>query len=307
MARIKTSFVNNARNQVLLAGVYRRINGEHFLLQSNNLAAAIPLNPSKWATMPGDGELIQLSGHIRGLAHPDAKRQTLSVDVFHLKRPSLGTVPRQHALMGSVKGGEGRAIDSFGQIKQRLQDEFEMEAEVVQYLMKDQGQNQNGGFLNRVFLSGFVGSKAFIPPSLEGDTDGYIAFNLLQFPDQERGIPVRVQRVNQAFGKMLMKGQPINVVASIAVENRNVEGAEQPQRLAYLRTTRDTVSMALASDFEGKTFPAWWREMLQAELQARAAAPQAGSATPRAYTPAPAPALAAAPVLEGVTHSGEEI
>lgn len=301
MARIKTSFVNNARNQCILAGVYRRIGGEHFLLQSNNIQTAIPLNPSRFATMPGDGELIQVSGHVRGAAHPELKRQSLSVDVFHMKRPSLGTVPRQHALMGSVKATESRAMESFGDIKKRLQDEFEMEETLVQYLMKD--QNPNSGFLNRVFLSGFVGSKAFIPPSLEGDQDGYIAFNLLQFPDQERGIPVRVQRVNQAFGKMLMKGQPINVVASIAIENRNVEGQEQPQRLVFLRTARDTVSMALASDFEGKAFPAWWRDMLRGELESRRAQQSEGSG--RAFAPSPVPA--AAPVLEGVTVSDEEV
>jgi len=304
MARMKTSFVNNARNQCFLAGVYRRIDGEHLLLQSNNLSNAIPINFGQWATPPGDGELVQVAGHVRGLTDQASSRQNASVDVYHMKRPSLGSVPRHHAMLGGAKGGEGRGLDSFGEIKQRLMDEFAIDGSLIEYLMS--GQKQESGFLNRVYLSGFVGYKAFIPPSHEGDSDGYIAFNLLQFPNPERAIPIRVMKVNQTFGKMLMKGQPINVVASMAIQTRATDDG-RIERLPYLRTAKDSVSMALSSDFEGKSFPDWWRDMLRAELDSRRMQqkPAAG------FTPTPAPMLAEdfsdEDIIEGVTVSDESV
>lgn len=268
-SKISTRFVNQARNQVFLAGLYQKLESRHYIVQSRNMATAIPFEPKPELLPLIERQPYQFAAHVRGHFDEQSRKANASIDVFYVHRPSLGSINSTITAMGML-GRSGVAkiegenpVPSFAELKQRMAEQFAISTEDADYILgSDKGSTT---CLNQVYLTGFVGNKAFVAPSLESDTDGYVTFQLLQFPDLDRAIPVRVMRANQAFGKMLRKGQPINIVASVAVETRtDSEGVTTTQ--VYLKTDRDKVSMALATDFEGKTFPKWWRDLITQHL-----------------------------------------
>lgn len=256
-----TQYVNGVRNQVILSGIVHYLNdkGSALLLQGNSPSRAIPVQFSGATRRPAEGELVEVLGHVRGFRDEHARRSRAAIDVFYVKRTSLGGAPRRFALLGGVRLAGEKPLASLDEIKQVLVSQVQMEEEVIDHLLKA-GRNDDGRFLNRVFVSGFVGFKAFIPPTLEGDGGGYITFNLLQGPDEARGIPVRVPNTNVAFGRQLKQLLPVNVVGSIGMDL--TEGEGELIRSLYIRAEKNNVGGALAKDFEGSRYPRWWQQMV---------------------------------------------
>lgn len=272
-SKISSRFVNQARNQVFLAGLYQKIDGRHYIVQSRNMENAIPVEIKPELLPLIDRQPYQFAAHVRGHIDESTRKPNTSVDVFYVHRPALGSISSTLTAMGMLgKAGlakieTDKPLPSYSDLKQRMVEQFEITTDEAEYILgADKGTTT---CLNRVYLTGFVGHKAFVAPSLERDTEGYVTFQLLQFPDLDRALPVRVMRANQAFGKMIRKGQPINIVASVAVDRRD-DGEGNVTTQVYLKTDRDSVSMALGNDFEHKTFPKWWRDLLTEHLTARA-------------------------------------
>jgi hypothetical protein len=246
-----------------------------------------------------------------------SRKPTAKIDVFYVQRPPVGSVSKAMTAMGWLSKRELAGLDpdsplpSYDAIKKLMMEQLDLTNEIADYILNTDQSTTT--CLNRIYLSGFVGNKAFVAPSFEHDTEGYVTFQLLQFPDRDRAIPVRVMRANQVFGKMLRKGQPINVVASVAIEKRtDAEGNTTTQ--VYLRTDRDSVSMALSSDFENKSFPDWWRELLQSHLAAKrngaaanGTAENEAFASPRRVREQPVPGAAAIEPLESLTSIGDNL
>jgi single-stranded DNA-binding protein len=313
-SKISTRFVNQARNQAFCTGIYYQDNGQHYIVQSRNLDTAIPIEikPDLLPLMERHPYLFV--GHVRGYVDETSRKPTAKIDVFYVQRPPVGSVSKAMTAMGWLSKRELAGLDpdsplpSYEAIKKLMMEQLDLTNEIADYILNTDQSTTT--CLNRIYLSGFVGNKAFVAPSFEHDTEGYVTFQLLQFPDLDRAIPVRVMRANHVFGKMLRKGQPINVVASVAVEKRtDTEGNTTTQ--VYLKTDRDSVSMALSSDFENKSFPAWWRDLLQNHLATRhngAAAnggtPTGESASQRKVRPQPVPL---ADALDSPTQIGDTL
>lgn len=319
MSKQPTHFVNGARNQVFLSGIVRHISkGESLLLQGSKVDRGIPLRFTGNTKRPSDGELVEVTGHIRGYREEDSRRSRAYVEAFYCKRASLGAAPKRYAMAGKIQLDEGRPMIAFDEIKASLAQQMRLDEKVIDRILSSD-KRSDGQFLNKVFISGFVGFKAFVPGSLEHDTDPYVAFNLLQNQEEEKAVPVHVMRANAEFGKLISRMAPLNIVGSIGMDlTRDEEGAVTGRSL-FIRADRHTVSTALAKDFEGKRYPDWWREMVVAEIKRRDADAEASrqanaekvDAKPKREAPAeemaPAEALPAAKVGRGVTVTDLEV
>lgn len=270
-----SNFVNECRNIVWLSGYARKQDdGTILLYQSANEATAFPIHVPAKLRLPSSNIVVEVKCHAYGRRNPESQRSELRLEAIQIKRAGITAAPRQRTFLNALRDRVSASANPFAareEVISEIQANLKIERDVVTAILADADKRSGrDGFQNRAVLSGFVGHKAFVPPSDDGSGDlGHVAFTLIQHEDVNRAIPVRVKGADSRFGKELGKLRPTAVIARVSVSvQRDAEGAIT-ERLLHLDATRADVGMAMLNDFAAKSWPEWWRNALVAHHNAQ--------------------------------------
>lgn len=272
-----TNFVNEARNVVWLSGYPKVIGGGELLLrQSANEDRAIPIHIGSMRP-PRQNTPCEIKCHAYGYRDA-AGRQWVRLEAIQIKRASVTATSRRVAALNALRPREALAAPdyspfiSFEKLRQEVRDSLKLDAEVVEKLLTDASKRATvrDGFQNKVILSGFIGHRAFIPPSDDGSGDlGHILFHLQQHADPERGIAVRINGADARFQRELKIMHPVNVIAEARVHVEKDDAGEVTARHVYLVSDRNNIGFATINDFAQKAWPDWWRLAVSAYYEQR--------------------------------------
>lgn len=259
----QSDWVNQARNVCWFSGYAWGVSDGHLLLrQTEDDKRTIRIRVNSGVRPPLDNEAYEVKCHCvvdRGVAH---------LRYVRLKRASIASLPRKAAWLNTLRG-HGREFDPFAkndQVRKEIRENLRIDDATVDAIIKHANAvpGRPTGFTNKLDLSGFVGLKGFVQPTAN-ETEGHLEFMLHQHSNPEKAIPIRVLGVNARFGQSLVTNMPIKVRARARFEPNN-----QGEPVLVLLTDRNNISRGTERDFEGRTFPKWWRDSLVA-LQAKLA------------------------------------
>jgi hypothetical protein len=305
-----SNFVNECRNIVWLSGYARKQeDGSILLYQSANEAAAFPIHVPAKLRLPSANIVVEVKCHAFGRRNTETQRSELRLEAIQIKRAGITAAPRQRTFLNALRDRVSAAANPFAardEVINEIHNHLQIGRDVVAAILSDADKRSGrDGFQNRAVLSGFVGHKAYIPPSDDGSGDlGHVAFTLVQHEDVNRAIPIRVRGADSRFGKELGPLRPTAVIARVSVTAERGENDAIVARHLYLDASRADVGMAMLNDFASKSWPEWWRKALEVYYNARreqVAQDQARSAKMQkmAKPAAVAPSDAAAPAGEG--------
>lgn len=291
MARASNfTFINDCRNSVWLSGYARpQSDGTYLLYQSSNDATAIPLVcERKSLRFPASHIACEVRCHAVGLRNPETSVSEIRLVVDAVKRASVTAAPRGRTLMNALRAKDAAAANPFApreEVVAEVKESLQFTQEAVEMLLSDASKRVgHDGYVNRVMVSGFVGHKAFIPPSDDGSGDlGCVRFLLMQSAEMDVALPVEVIGADSRFGKEIRALLPMLVIGRVRVVAQRDDEGNIASRKVTLATSRGDVGLATLSDFAAKAWPAWWREVTEAhfaqrrELSARNAAQQAAA------------------------------
>lgn len=270
-----SNFVNECRNIVWLSGYARKQeDGTILLYQSANEATAFPIHVPAKLRLPSSNIVVEVKCHAYGRRNPENQRSELRLEAIQIKRAGITAAPRQRTFLNALRDRMSTSANPFAareEVISEIQANLKIERDVVTAILADADKRSGrDGFQNRAVLSGFVGHKAFVPPSDDGSGDlGHVAFTLIQHEDVNRAIPVRVKGADSRFGKELGKLRPTAVIARVSVSvQRDAEGGIT-ERSLHLDASRADVGMAMLNDFAAKSWPEWWRNALVAHHNAQ--------------------------------------
>lgn len=310
MPRKATNFVNNATNTCWLSGYARRFDGDTLLLyQSANPDRAIPITlPKNVPRRPADNEPIEVHCHAFGW-QDDQGRPRVRLQAIKIKRPSVAAIPSRTVWASALN--EEQPFVSMEELRKMFQTKMELNDLAIEAILIDAKRNSLGGngFLNKAIVSGFVGTRAFVPPQTDGGL-AYLAIRLHQHADEAAALPVRVYSADRSISERVKPWLPVNVAGEIFVEvERDADGAIVDRRLS-IRCDKHSIGSATAGDFAGGVFPAWWTAAINQFHERKRAAADAAKANPAAVrisSSAVEEAVMAAPVPAGVTDTDDEI
>lgn len=271
-----SNYVNECRNIVWLSGYARKQDdGSLLLYQSSNEASAYPIHISSKLRLPSPNVVVEVKCHAVGRRNHETGRSELRLDAIQVKRAGITAAPRQRTLINALRDRVSAAASPFAareDVISEIQANLQLDRAVVEAILSDADKRAGrDGFQNRAVLSGFVGHKAYVPPSDDGSGDlGHVAFTLIQHEDVNRAIPIRVKGADSRFGKGLGNAlRPTAVIARVSVTaERDADGAVVRRHL-YLDASRNDVGTAMLSDFATKSWPEWWRSALIALNESR--------------------------------------
>lgn len=294
-----TNFVNESRNVVWLSG-YVRGGDENVILlyQSSNEDRAIPIHIASGIRRPRPNTPCEVKCHAFGYRDADGKNW-VRLEALQVKRASVTATPRRLVALNALRPRSALAAADFTpfasleRIKEEVKESLKLDAAMVDSLLADASKrtSMRDGFQNKVILSGFIGHKAFIPPSDNGTGDlGYILFHLLQAADPERALSIRVTGADARFSKELKTLHPLSVIAEVRTHAEKDADGNITSRKVYLSTDRNNVGFATVNEFARRTWPEWWLRAVQAHYEQRRAQQAAAGQPPRAAAPI-APAM----------------
>lgn len=307
-----SNFVNECRNIVWLSGYARKQeDGSILLYQSANEAAAFPIQVPSKLRLPSANIVVEVKCHAFGRRNPETQRSELRLEAIQIKRAGITAAPRQRTFLNALRDRVSAASNPFAareEVITEIQANLQIDRDVVAAILSDADKRSGrDGFQNRAVLSGFVGHKAFVPPSDDGSGDlGHVAFTLIQHEDVNRAIPVRVKGADSRFGKELGKLRPTAVIARVSVIAER-DGDDIVARHLHLDASRADVGMAMLNDFAAKSWPEWWRNALVAHHNAQReqiAHDQARGEKMQRMAKAEARAPVAAPAPAAVAEAG---
>jgi len=310
MPRKATHYVNNATNTVWLSGYARRSDGDTLLLyQSANPDRAIPITlPRNVPRRPADNEPIEVHCHAYGW-QDEQGRSRVRLQAIKIKRPSVAAIPSRTVWASALN--EEQPFVSMEELRRMFQTKMELNDLAIEAILIDAKRNSLGGngFLNKAIVSGFVGTRAFVPPQTDGGL-AYLAIRLHQHADEGASLPVRVFSADRSISERVKPWLPVNVNGEIFVEvERDTDGVIVDRRLS-IRCDKHSIGSATAGDFAGGVFPAWWTTAINQYHERKRAAAAAAKASADASRAMPAMVVEpqpAAAVPAGVTDTDDEI
>lgn len=294
-----TNFVNESRNIVWISGYARGGDGNTILMyQSASEDRAIPVHVDAKMRRPRPNTPCEIKCHAMGYRDADGK-QWVRLEAIQIKRASVSNVPRRLVIQNAMRPNaavqrEGWSpFDSIDKIRSEIRESLRLEDQVVNDLLNDSAGNgpRGGGFVNKVILSGFVGHKAYMPPSDDGSGDlGHVLLHLRQHPDAQRALPIRIQGADSRFGKLLKSLHPLNIIGEVRVAVTKDSDGNIVMRHAYLAAEKNSVGQGSNTDFGRGSFPLWWADAVRdhyAQKRALLAEQQAASTQPAPTQPSP--------------------
>lgn len=313
----RSNWVNESRNFVWLSGYVRGGDESHVLLyQSSNEDRAIPIQVSTRLRRPRANTPCEIKCHAVGY-RDEQGQHWIRLEAIQIKRASVTSTPRRLVALNALRPKSALQSKDFSpfvsleQLKAEVKETMSIDEEFVDSLLADASKRttMRDAFQNKAVLSGFIGHKAFIPPSDDGSGDlGHIRFNLMQLSDLARALQIRVMGADGRFSKELKTLHPVVVIATVRSHAIKDDEGNIIDRRLYLATERAHVGYATVNDFAGKTFPAWWQAMVAAhyaERRKQADASRQANASQAAAPVAAAPPVADAAVPEGVQESSD--
>ena len=314
----RSNWVNEARNFVWLSGYVRGGDENHVLLyQSSNEDRAIPIQVSTRLRRPRANTPCEIKCHAFGY-RDDQGTHWIRLEAIQIKRASVTSTPRRLVALNALRPKSALQSKDFTpfvsleQLKAEVKQTMKIDEEFVDSLLADASKRttMRDAFQNKAVLSGFIGHKAFIPPTDDGSGDlGHIRFNLMQQSELDRALQIRVMGADGRFSKELKTLHPVVVIATVRSQVVKDEEGNITDRKLYLATERAHVGYATVNDFAGKTFPAWWQAMVAAhyaERRKQADASRQANASHAAAPPPPGPGAADPSLPKGVQESDDE-
>lgn len=292
-----TNFVNDCRNIVWVSGYAKGGEGNELLLyQSSNADRAIPIQVSPRVRRPRPNTPVEIKCHAFG-TRDEQGRQRMRLEAIQIKRAGVANAPSRIVMQNALRPASAleapgaTPFDSLEKVKDEIRTGLRLEEQLVNDLLADSARRggKSGGFVNKVFLSGFVRSKAYVPPSDDGSGDlGHVRLHLCQHPQAEKSLEVCIQGANSEFGKLLKLLAPLSIVGELRVAVVKDDAGNIIERRPYISTDKNNVGAGVISDFARDAFPGWWREAALAVNAEKRAAAEAAAATRAAVAATPA-------------------
>lgn len=293
-----SDWVNQARNICWFSGYSWGVHDGYLLLrQVADEKRAIRIRTSPNFRPPVDNTVIEVK------CHCFSDKGTIQLHYVRMKRASISAVSRKAAWLDPLRrrGKDYNPFASTKEIRDEIRDTLHLDDATVSAIIRqaNSAPGRDTGFVNKLILSGFVGLKGFIQPTAD-EQEGHLRLMLQQHANPERAIPIRIRGVDARYGQTLQTNMPLNVVAEARCTIN-----ERGEPNIILTTDKNHVGRSGAHDFEHRTFPAWWREMLST-IYAKLAKERGESMVPEARTATEDRDKTAATTLPAGTLSYEE-
>lgn len=293
----QSDWVNQARNVCWFSGYAWGVSDGYLLLrQADDAKRTIRIRIGSGVRPPIDNEAYEVK------CHCVVDRGELELRYVRMKRASISSLPRKAAWLNTLRGHRSD-FDPFAkidQVRQEIRDNLRIDDATVDGIIKQANAvpGRPTGFTNKLDLSGFVGLKGFVQPTGD-EKEGHIEFMLHQHANPEKAIPIRVIGVNARFGQSLFPNMPVMVRA-----RAHFSTDDAGETKLVLVTDRNNIGRGTDRDFEGRTFPKWWRDSLaalRAKLSREAARDDAVFSKPEGAVDAAGAAAAEPAVAESET------
>jgi hypothetical protein len=279
MARNNDSirWVNQAMHFVWISGFARdnpNVKGEMLLMQSADMAKAIPIRYSERHRLPMVNTPCEIQCHV--IPYRIGDKRFVHLEAVRIKRAGVNATPNMlwklnaHRAPKSRKDTDYNPFASVVEVREQMKANLGVSDQVVDILLSSEGKGTKSGFQNQVFLSGFIAERAFVP-SMDVNLPSYGLLLLAQHKDAERHIPLVVsgRGVDPRYLKTLRSMHPVMLIGQVHVDVvRGADGSVE-QRHCSIRVDKNNLNGATASDFQGKAFPDWFYLAMEERVNLR--------------------------------------